>query len=74
MAEYAQNYFLELTQKVPFRAIYPNATEAEWKLPKKDTERTLNVLQLRDPNIDSSQFWDKCDNATDDIDEEDGGN
>lgn len=59
---------------MPFRAIYPNATEAEWKLPKKDTERTLNVLQLRDPNIHSSQFWDKCDNTIDDIDEEDGGN
>lgn len=59
---------------MPYRAIYPNATEREWKLPKKGTERTLNVLQLRDPNIDSSQFWAKNDNVPDENEEECGGN
>lgn len=63
---------------MPFRALYPNATEKEWKLPKKESERTVNVLQLRDANIEPGQFWAKCESAEIDqeIDdeEEEGGN
>lgn len=62
-------------QKVPYRAVYPNATEREWKLPKRDAERTVNVLQLRDPNIEPAQFKDKCEGVNDlgDDDEEESG-
>lgn len=61
-------------QKVPYRAVYPNAAESEWKLLKRETERTVNVLQLRDPNIEPGQFYAKFETADDqDDDEEDGG-
>lgn len=62
-------------QKVPYRAIYPNATPKEWKLPKKNSERLLNVLQLRDPNVEADQFWDTFVNATNELgdDEESEG-
>lgn len=64
----------KLLQKVPYRTIYTDATEKEWKLQKKDTERTLNVLQLRDANIEPGQLWDKCEDIPDDQadDEEEG--
>lgn len=51
-------------QKVPYRAIYPDAAVSEWKLPKKATERTLNVLQLRDPNVEADHFWETFVNTT----------
>lgn len=59
---------------MPYRVIYPNATEREWKL-KRDAERTVNVLQLRDPNIEPSQFKDIYEGANDlgDDDEEGSG-
>lgn len=28
-------------------------------MPKKNSERSLNVLQLRDPNVEADQFWDQ---------------
>lgn len=54
--------------------IYPNATQDEWKL-KRDGERMLNVLQLRDPNIEPGQFKDIHERSTEfgDEDEEGGG-
>lgn len=61
-------------QKVPYRAVYPDALEKDWKLPKRDGERTLNVLQLRDANIEPSQLWDSCEGITDDaVDDEEEG-
>lgn len=55
--------------------MYPNATESQWKL-KRDAERTVNVLQLRDPNIEPGQLKDKFETANDlgAEDEEEGGN
>lgn len=55
--------------------MYPNALEKEWKLPRKDAERTLNVLQLRDPNIEPGKFWDKFEDAEEDssVEDEDEG-
>lgn len=62
-------------QKVPYRAMYPNATEREWKIPKRETERVVNVLQLRDPNVEPALFKDKCESNAElgDDEEEDGG-
>lgn len=62
-------------QKVPYRAIYPNATPDEWILPKRNVERTLNVVQLRDPNAQADHFWDKFVDATNELgdDEESEG-
>ncbi|XP_055298279.1 general transcription factor 3C polypeptide 1 isoform X2 [Sitodiplosis mosellana] len=58
--------------RVPYRAIYPNATEREWKL-KRDAERTVNVLQLRDPNIEPGQFKDMYEGSTDPVDDDEEG-
>lgn len=62
-------------QRVPYRVMYPNATEREWKS-KRDAERTVNVLQLRDPNIEPGQLKDKFETVNDlgDEEEEEGGN
>lgn len=72
---YFNHQMLWIIQKVPYRAIYPNATPEEWKLPKKNAERTLNVVQLRDPNAEADEFWDKFVNATNELvdDEESEG-
>lgn len=69
-------FFHRCQQKVPYRAIYPEAAVSEWKLPKKETERSLNVLQLIDANIEADQFWDTFVDATNEVadDEESEGN
>ncbi|XP_031625024.1 general transcription factor 3C polypeptide 1 [Contarinia nasturtii] len=64
--------FVLTDTRVPYRAIYPNATEREWRLPKRENERTLNVLQLRDPKIEPWQFWVKLDIEDELGDDEDG--
>lgn len=53
--------------------MYPNATEKEWKT-KNNAERSLHVLQLKDPNIDPSEFYIQKDIATDNENETDDEN
>lgn len=43
--------------RFPYRAMYPNATEKQWKMKNGGTERCLHVLQLRDANIDLDEIW-----------------
>lgn len=44
-------------QKVPYRTIYPNATEAEWRIKKTIDEKSIRVLQLRNPNQEVFDMW-----------------
>jgi hypothetical protein len=60
-------------QKVPYRAIYPNASVNEWRLHKRECERALNVLQLRDPNFEPWQIWVKVDDMDNELDDEEDG-
>lgn len=53
--------------------MYPNATEKEWKT-KNSGERSLHVLQLKDPNIDPSEFYMQKEIASDDGNETDDEN
>lgn len=50
--------------------MYPKATEKEWKT-KNNVERTVHVLQLKDPNIDPSEFYMQKAIASDDESETD---
>lgn len=50
------DYVLLYLQRVPYRLLYPNASAKEWKT-KKDGERSLHVLQLRNPNMDLNELW-----------------
>lgn len=50
--------------------MYPNAKENEWKVKNRDGERTLHVLQLRNPNMDYSELWNEKHDATVDNDDE----
>lgn len=38
--------------QVPYRTLYPDATEKEWKIKNKTAERSLHVLTLRQPDIE----------------------
>ncbi|KAG4077748.1 hypothetical protein HA402_011177 [Bradysia odoriphaga] len=42
--------------QVPYRTIYPDATPVEWKM-KKGGEKSIRVLQLREPNINVYDIW-----------------
>lgn len=55
--------------------MYPDASEKEWRIPKNKHERSLNVVQLRDPNIEPEKFWFTLDvdNEGDDEEGENGG-
>lgn len=53
--------------------MYPNATEKEWKT-KNNAERSLHVLQLKDPNIDPSEFYIQKEVASDNENETDDEN
>lgn len=47
------NFFL---QRVPYRSIYPNAKESEWKL-RNGEERSVHALSLRNPDINVNEIW-----------------
>jgi hypothetical protein len=51
-------------QKVPYRSLYPDATESEWKS-KKYEEKQVRVMILIDPNVDLSTIWYKEDEPED---------
>lgn len=61
---YSEKMMCPPIQKVPYRTIYPNATEKEWKI-KNNHERTVRVVQLRNPNIEVYDMWPR-DNSDDD--------
>lgn len=52
--------YVETDIKVPYRYLYPDATEAEYLLKNKQ-EKTVRVMQLKDPNLDISTLWLKDD-------------
>lgn len=37
--------------------MYPDAPERKWKMKNRPGERSLHVLQLRDPNVDFDEIW-----------------
>lgn len=53
------NYFVLFLclQRFPYRAMYPYAPERKWKMKNRYGERSLHVLQLRDPNVDFDEIW-----------------
>lgn len=38
--------------QIPYRSLYPDAKEREWKVKHKTAERSIHVLTLRDPDIE----------------------
>lgn len=42
--------------QVPYRSVYPDAAPIEWKM-KKGGEKSIRVLQLREPNINVYDIW-----------------
>lgn len=60
--------FVETDVKVLYRTVYPYAPRSEWRMRKRDEERVLRVLRLRDPNIDVNDLWPR-ENIADDADD-----
>lgn len=50
-----------MLQKVPYRQVYPDATPAQYKNRKSEHERSLRVMQLKDPNLDVNKMWQQDD-------------
>lgn len=44
---------------VLYRSVYPNANSNEYKFKKRNTEKTLRVVILKDPNLDIFSIWNK---------------
>lgn len=44
---------------VLYRSVYPNANSDEYKFKKKNTEKTLRVVVIKDPNMDIFKIWNK---------------
>lgn len=42
---------------MPYRTLFPNATEKEWKLRNTDSEKKIKVVRLRDPDVDPEDLF-----------------
>lgn len=47
-------------QRIPYRMLYPEASESEWRLKNKE-ERTITALQLTNPDMEMSEIWPETD-------------
>lgn len=47
---------LSKLQRIPYRIVYPKASEREWRLKNKE-ERTVTALQLSNPDMEMSEIW-----------------
>ncbi|KAF7988493.1 hypothetical protein HCN44_001066 [Aphidius gifuensis] len=54
------------TINVPYRKLYPNAIEKEWKRKSSDKEKYLYALQLINPNYQVNDLWYNDDTCDDD--------
>lgn len=50
---------------MPYRTLFPDATEKEWKLRNTDSEKMIKVVRLRDPDIDPEDLF-RVDETPDD--------
>lgn len=65
-----------ISNKVPYRTIFPDASVKDWKMRNADTERQVKVVRLLDPNIDPETLFQGDDAPPDggslDSDEDEG--
>ena len=47
----------ECKQKVPYRTIFPDAPEREWKLRNTDCEKKIKVVRLKDLDVDPEDLF-----------------
>ena len=57
--------YVKYDGKVPFRTLFPDALEKDWKLRNGDNERQIKVIQLLDPNVDPEDLF-RTEDAPDD--------
>lgn len=48
-------FFFFNLQRIPYRIVYPNASESEWRLKNKE-EKTVSALQLTNPDMEMSEI------------------
>ncbi|XP_046989076.1 general transcription factor 3C polypeptide 1 [Schistocerca americana] len=53
--------FVRTDQRIPYRALHPDAKPSEWKLKNNDKEKTIRVIQLIDPDMNVQDLWAKDD-------------
>ncbi|XP_046395465.1 general transcription factor 3C polypeptide 1 isoform X2 [Ischnura elegans] len=51
--------FVRSDVKLPYRTVYPEANDSEWKLKAFDRERQVRVVQLINPDVDVEEVWSK---------------
>ncbi|CAL4088885.1 unnamed protein product, partial [Meganyctiphanes norvegica] len=59
------------TAYVPYRSIYPDAQLHEWKWKAKDSEKTLRVMELANPDLQPSDVCKQDNDGDHDDDDED---
>ncbi|PSN39178.1 hypothetical protein C0J52_14051 [Blattella germanica] len=52
--------------RLPYRALYPSASVAEWKHKGNDKEKRIRAVQLINPDMDVREIWTKDDDLEED--------